>query len=968
MRARWLAPHVDQLIFVLMAAMAATSLTAATVLAQGSQQASIVGIVADESGAVLPGVAVSAASTALLAGTVSTVSDGQGAYRLTNLPVGTYEVTYSLDGFQSVTRTGVRLTAGFTARMDIPLKLGSLNETITVSGASPVVDVASSTPTTALTRETLELIPTSRNGMQALLTQAPGTRSNLDVGGNTAGAIPEFRAFGQGNGGWPVIEGIATASPAVYTGIQPGNYVDYTAAEEAQVTTFGNDAEMPTRGVQIAMIAKSGGNTYHGSFLTSYTNPDLISDNIDGQLAAEGIRGVPIVRRWDMAGNAGGYVLKDRLWWYGGINGRVNDNGVLDCRKPDGTQCETLLTQRFYSIKGTYRLTDAHRLNAYYQWNLKDNTTGASALAAWESRFHQTLTGNMGKGEWTGTLRNNLVATALVGFWNYDSLQESVSDKPSTWDVVTQERAGASSLNYFTPNLFTFDRYQASGSITWFIGSTRTGDHDIKGGVDYMRGWSGYNAPPHGASGDYILRFFNGAPYQLRAYNLPIDEREDDRYIAIFVKDQWTVGPRLTLNVGFRAAFDQVYIPDEYKPAGTFGEVYPAVSVSRVNGAPWNTIVPRIHASYVLTKNGYTVIKGGWGRFAQVRGTNEMQYLIPISLSSTDFVWRDPNGNRNYDTGEVNLDPNGPDFVGTTGTTSSAILNLDERTPITDEFSLSLERQLFPNFAVRVSGIYSRGTNNVVVVNPSIPDSAYSIPITNRDPGPDGLVGNADDPGTTVTYWEYPTSYQGAAFLSLTRVNDPTLDASYKSVEIALKRRLTNGWQAMTSYSMTKIGEPPGISNPTLTIAGPRTPNSNIFGGNSTTEWSYKASGSYDLPFKVLAAINYELRSGAPWSRTVLFTGGKTIPSIALPVEPLGTRHRENLHLLDARVRKEFQVASQRIALGVDVFNLLNINTVISNNTRSGSTFGQTLTPAGNTATLPFIPGRNVMVTFNYSF
>jgi len=119
---------------------------------------------------------------------------------------------------------------------------------------------------------------------------------------------------------------------------------------------------------------------------------------------------------------------------------------------------------------------------------------------------------------------------------------------------------------------------------------------------------------------------------------------------------------------------------------------------------------------------------------------------------------------------------------------------------------------------------------------------------------------------------------------------------------------------------------------------------------------------------KVLAAINYELRSGAPWARTVLFTGGVTIPSIALPVEPLGAQHRENLHLLDARLRKEFQYASHRIAVGLDVFNLLNINTVTSNNVRSGPTYNRTLTPAGNTATLPFIPGRDVMITLNYSF
>jgi hypothetical protein len=122
----------------------------------------------------------------------------------------------------------------------------------------------------------------------------------------------------------------------------------------------------------------------------------------------------------------------------------------------------------------------------------------------------------------------------------------------------------------------------------------------------------------------------------------------------------------------------------------------------------------------VLTKDGLTVVKGGWGRFAQIRGTNEMEYLNPLSLKSTNFVWRDLNGNRNYDAGEVNLDPNGADYVSQTGTTT-AILNSNESTPITDEFSVSLERQLAQNMAIRVSGIYTRSSNNAIVLNPKLP-------------------------------------------------------------------------------------------------------------------------------------------------------------------------------------------------------------------------------------------------------
>src|SRR5207253_7284623 len=156
---------------------------AATAQAQADRQAGIVGIMTDESGAVLRGVTITATSPALQVGQMSTVSEVQGAYRLTNLPVGTYEVTYTLDGFRTVKRDSIRLTGGFTGTLDVAMPVGAINETLTVSAAGPVVDVVSSRPETTLTRETLELIPTSRNGMQALMAQPPGTRSTLDVGG-----------------------------------------------------------------------------------------------------------------------------------------------------------------------------------------------------------------------------------------------------------------------------------------------------------------------------------------------------------------------------------------------------------------------------------------------------------------------------------------------------------------------------------------------------------------------------------------------------------------------------------------------------------------------------------------------------------------------------------------------------------------------------------------------------------------
>ena len=119
-----------------------------------------------------------------------------------------------------------------------------------------------------------------------------------------------------------------------------------------------------------------------------------------------------------------GRIVRDTLWFYAGIRGRVNDNGVLDCTKPeDGSPCATELTQRFNTFKTTYQMNASNRLIGYYQWSLKVNDTGASSLVAWGSRFHQDFIGKMGKVEWQGTPRNNLVANALVGYWDFDSLQ-----------------------------------------------------------------------------------------------------------------------------------------------------------------------------------------------------------------------------------------------------------------------------------------------------------------------------------------------------------------------------------------------------------------------------------------------------------------------------------------------------------------------------------------------------------------
>src|SRR5206468_4085960 len=192
----------------------------------------------------------------------------------------------------------LRITAGFTARVDVVLKVSALAETITVSGEAPLVDVTSTTSRTQLTRETLEIVPTGRNSIVALMIQAPGARPQLDWSFTTGN--PYFKTFGQLGESWTALEGVVTTGPK--TGTQGGNHYDYSAIEESSVQTVGNNAESPTHGIQINVILKSGGNDFHGSGFFSGTGHRLESSNIDAKLISLGIdAGNPVISRWDQS-------------------------------------------------------------------------------------------------------------------------------------------------------------------------------------------------------------------------------------------------------------------------------------------------------------------------------------------------------------------------------------------------------------------------------------------------------------------------------------------------------------------------------------------------------------------------------------------------------------------------------------------------------------------------------------------
>ncbi len=294
------------------------------------------------------------------------VTNELGEYRLAPLPIGEYEVTFDLASFRPAQRQNVRLTVGFTARIDVSLELGSVSETLTVSGAAPVVDVASTAGTTLFTQEMLEAIPTSRNGLISLLNLAPGVRSFLDVGGNMIEENPQARAFGQSGQVWFTIDGVSTTH--LNAGGGNGSYYDYETVDEVRVQSLATDAEFQSRGVQMAAIVKSGGNQFHGGASWAQNNENFQSNNIDDELADLGFTvGNAIKTQYDVSGDLGGRIIPNKLWFYGGVRQRYNEKEVLNAFMPDGSPAlrpdQTAVAYRENFISGDPR-APVHRLHA----------------------------------------------------------------------------------------------------------------------------------------------------------------------------------------------------------------------------------------------------------------------------------------------------------------------------------------------------------------------------------------------------------------------------------------------------------------------------------------------------------------------------------------------------------------------------------------------------------------------------
>lgn len=349
------------------------TLSGASAFAQVSATTGAInGKVTDDTGGVLPGVTVTVSSPSMQ-GTRTDVTNEEGSYRFPAVPPGDYKLQYELAGFGTVVREGVRVSLGFTATINIELKVASLQETVTVTGESPVVDVTSTTSATNFGEQKLASLPNARDFWTVLAAAPAVVLTRIDVGGSAAGTQTGYAVYDtKEDQHRPMVEGIVNTEGTNAAGF----YYDYGSIDEVAIQTKGHTAEMPWPGVWSNFVAKSGGNEYHGKTYADYQNKAIQQRNIDnsatflcpgrrcGNLQPSDLN--RLESYYDLNGDIGGYVKKDRLWWYGSL--RDQNIKVLVPNFPVGP-FETGL--RNITGKATYALSQNNKLSAYGMWGLK---------------------------------------------------------------------------------------------------------------------------------------------------------------------------------------------------------------------------------------------------------------------------------------------------------------------------------------------------------------------------------------------------------------------------------------------------------------------------------------------------------------------------------------------------------------------------------------------------------------------
>src|SRR5215213_6187013 len=540
-------------LFVLLAAFCTVAAPAAAQIDQGR----LTGTVTDAQGGVLPGVTVTAKSPSLM-GVRTTVTEGDGKYSIASLPSGPYELTFELSGFQAFKRAGVILAIGQILTIDGQLQVASLQESVTVTGSSPVVDMQSSKVGTDFTTDKLVGVPTATD-VWAVLGQASGVRMNgFDVGGSHKSQQTGYESFGIRNQNRVLNDGVDTTEGSGGAGF----YADFFSNEEVAVSAAGGDVEMNSPGSAVVNTIKSGGNKFKMLNNLTYQQESFVGDNTSAELSKRGYTGQPNIKFWEGHTDIGGPIKTDKVWFFTAYNHFKIDKQISGVPRNIATDLGLFDN---YTTKETWKVSQKDTVVGYFQWGRKQKPNrGLSVTVSPEAAQPQDSVSWVYKGEHSRVWTNRLFTDVKVNLFGYDfplGVKADYKVNPPRLDTGSNFQSGSAW------DAFDLARQKpaVTAQTTYYVPAAK-GSHDIKVGFEYLLDIAKYAVD--GRSGPIQYRDLNGAVNEIRFVDVGDNaalgdtwrgSNDRDQRYAGYAQDRWNPSGRVTITAGVRWDYQRPY-------------------------------------------------------------------------------------------------------------------------------------------------------------------------------------------------------------------------------------------------------------------------------------------------------------------------------------------------------------------------------------------------------------------------
>lgn len=860
------------------------------------------GVVKDESGGVLAGVTVEASSPARMGGPAVEVTNEQGLYRVENLPIGQYVVTFTLQGFTTLRREGVRVELGRTNELAATLAIGSLEQSVTVSGEAPVVDTVHAGYASNFNEQLLQNVPTTRTSWFDVVTAAPAVRSD-PVSANSAtfllyGSSSDQNSYQN--------DGVEVAAPS---GGTVWSFPNPDTIQEVQVVGIGASAEYSGfQGGVVNVVTKSGSNTLKGTASYFYSGGGLVGNNTPDEEYPYNI-----AYQSDFTFSLGGPIKKDRVWVIGMIeltNNKSSDVGV------DPTTAAANHNHKPFA-KLTARASNADMIEFQYSDEYFRLPESADILNPPSTVRDEHGTNPIFVGRWTRTFGGHtLFDLKGGGIYIRDKFDPHSNDFNTPGHI--DDNTGVASINTSSPITHqTQNQTSLGASLSHNANNFLGGSHDLKTGLQFSQGTNLVNQGLAGGV-SYTDDSSIGGPYQMTARQTSASIGRV-RTTGLFVQDNWSVTNRVTLNVGVRYDHSAGDIPSTDQLDPTFTNV-----VSTYAGVPnvisYNNWSPRFGLAMKVDQVGKTVVKASWGRYFARLNTGLFTATSPGAPVISVFNYN--SATKKYDIPFSTSDPKQNQTIDPNLTNEWA-----------DQWSVGIEHEMFADFGVNATYINKREKNFIR----GLDIRSVFVPrvITDAFSGQQLTVSNRSTPAAQVLV--EPT-------------NRADFRQKYDSFVFQAYKRLSHRWQLQASYQW-EISEGFSTGAVSTSQSGPGTfgadPNQlvNAYGRFPTdSTHSIRVSATVDLPAGINFAVRSVYESGRPWGRTITVRGLSQGNATVL-AEPRGTYELPSRNDLGIRIGKDLKFGpAQVLRLSLDASNLFNDDTplAIDNNSSHTTTYKQT--------------------------